>query len=106
MLIKAVDMGDKQLYQNALELGGDPTFAIPVEESDVGWTTHCLLTLAARRGHAQMVPLLVDAGLKVEGSGKTSVPPLHRAARHGHHQVLAALLEAGANPHVIDAEGQ
>lgn len=104
MLAKAVEEGDEELLLTVLGQGGDPTATVSVREHGVQ-TSWCLLTLATELGHAQLVPHLLANDLDVEGSGQTSLTPLHRAARKGHHEVLVALLAAGANPHSTDDAG-
>ncbi len=57
------------------------------------------LTQAAKNGHADLVPILVDAGADIEhqDDSQYEMRPLHWAARNDHVAAVAALLDAGAN---------
>ncbi|WP_420632558.1 ankyrin repeat domain-containing protein [Candidatus Palauibacter sp.] len=57
------------------------------------------LHLAAERGHAGVVRVLIDAGAAVEAGTRIGrYTPLHLAGRGGHGEVVALLLGAGADP--------
>ncbi|VUC26820.1 unnamed protein product [Clonostachys rosea] len=55
--------------------------------------------LAASKGHAEMIRVLVAAGANPDQENASSgLKPLHEAATRNHHLVVQALLEAGVNP--------
>lgn len=55
------------------------------------------LHLAAARGHAQLVPLLVGAGADVDALDTRGTTPLYAAAARGDLAAVRALLDAGAS---------
>lgn len=71
-------------------------------ENEYDWTA---LHMAARRGHAVIVQLLVDKGANVNAvtevfehyTGTSEVTALHLAARNGYEKVLDILLNNGAD---------
>ncbi|CAH0055349.1 unnamed protein product [Clonostachys solani] len=55
--------------------------------------------LAASKGHAEMIRVLVAAGANPDQENASSgLKPLHEAAAHNHYLVVQALLEAGVDP--------
>ena len=58
------------------------------------WHEAPVLTVAARRGHLEVVQTLVEAGSNVNGG--FDALPLHTAAKKGHLEVVRFLLDAGA----------
>jgi len=67
---------------------------------------HLALALAAQHGHAEIVILLLDAGVDPSrynppGAHAHSTP-LHQAALAGHHDVVRALVERGARLDIRD----
>ncbi|KAG0717476.1 Ankyrin-2 [Chionoecetes opilio] len=68
--------------------------------------TCCLLTLAAWEGRTDLLPLLLGAGLSVEGGGTTVITPLVAAVRRGHADTLKALLSLGADCLATDSVGK
>ncbi|MEM8781273.1 MAG: ankyrin repeat domain-containing protein [Planctomycetota bacterium] len=67
------------------------------------------LHFAAREGHAAVVAVLLERGVRPECRTRFATPmharrtPLHFAAEGGHAAVLAQLLDAGADVDVLDA---
>lgn len=68
-------------------------------------STCCLLTLAAWEGHTYLLPLLLEAGLSVDGDGNTKITPLIAAAKRGHAEMVAKLLSLGAKCLAKDESG-
>ncbi|XP_069185151.1 serine/threonine-protein phosphatase 6 regulatory ankyrin repeat subunit C-like isoform X2 [Procambarus clarkii] len=93
-LVAGVVSGDQALVLAALALGADTSVTVvhPLTQE-----SSCMLSVAARSGHTHLVPHLLAAGLPVEGSGTTSLTPLHSAASCGHDQVVRQLLSAQAH---------
>ncbi|KAL6909249.1 putative ankyrin repeat protein [Trichoderma evansii] len=86
--------GLKEIVMILLEDGQD------IEGKDEhNWTA---LHMAARRGHAELVQLLVDKGARVNAVSKvptssvSGATALHWAAQNGHEKVLEILLKNGA----------
>ncbi|KAK8720067.1 hypothetical protein OTU49_013604, partial [Cherax quadricarinatus] len=88
-----VQHGDEAMVLDALARGADVTITTKMDNEQPG----CLLCLAGKVGHAQLVPHLLAAGLNVNGSGESLLTPIYVAARHGHDQVLRELLKAQPN---------
>ncbi|NEA60384.1 ankyrin repeat domain-containing protein [Streptomyces sp. SID13666] len=89
-LVRSADAGDVISVARQLELGA------AVDAPDTGGRT--ALDVAAGRGHADVVRLLIDAGADLEqraGEYEESTP-LCLAAIRGHTAVVGALLDAGA----------
>ena len=55
------------------------------------------LHAAARRGHAEVVGVLLKAGCDMNKAGGCSATPLYGAARNGHAAVVEALVTAGCD---------
>jgi ankyrin repeat protein len=87
-VIEAVGVGDVDALAAALEKGADPN-----AESSPGRPA---LYLAARRGNAEAVRLLIDAGADLEAeTAESSI--LAGAAFEGHREVVEILLNAGTD---------
>ncbi|XP_069158619.1 ankyrin-2-like isoform X4 [Procambarus clarkii] len=93
-LVAGVVSGDQVLVLAALALGADTSVTV---EGRITQEPLCMLSVAAGRGHTHLVPHLLAAGLPVEGSGESSLTPLHWAAGSGHDQVVRQLLSAQAH---------
>lgn len=74
-----------------------------VESQEVGWTA---LLAAARRGHADLVRLLLDHQADVNAKSSSLQTPLHGAAWNGHLAVVELLLERGADINSQSNSGQ
>ena len=59
----------------------------------------------AIKGHAELVPLLVQRGATIDRRSSYDDTPLHFAAAWGHCGAAAALLHAGADPRLLDGDG-
>jgi len=60
------------------------------------------LHIAARKGEAEDVAILVANGADVNQKGDIGNTPLHQAAMRGHVSVIKQLLSLGANPRVMN----
>lgn len=92
-VIKAIGQGDAAALAAALEEGADPN-----AQSSPGRPA---LYLAARRGNAEAVRLLIDAGADIHAD-TINGPVLIRAANEGGREIVEMLLNAGAE---IDGTG-
>lgn len=78
-----------------------PDAAIDAPDKD-GWTP---LMYAADEGHLEMVKLLLQRGVNVNGLSGFNETALMCAADRGHFEIAEMLLDAGADPTVFnDAE--
>ena len=64
------------------------------------------LLLASKRGHLDVVDVLLDRGAEVEVRDAASNTPLSRAAAGGHAEIVRRLLDAGANVDAVDGQGR
>jgi len=65
-----------------------------------------VLSLAAKKGHLDIVMALLNAGADanaIDAKGRTA---LHRASEGNHLDIAKSILVAGANPNIIDEEGR
>ncbi len=130
----AVIVGDAQRARDMLAAGADPSEAgydgIPALHRAISgdhpgiartlieagaaldvvyqWTVYfpgvTALSLAAERGHGELVDLLLARGADLHLPGELD-RPLFDAVRNGHAAIVAALLEHGANPHAAEWTG-
>jgi len=77
---------------------------VPRENTSVDGPT--LLGLAAWRGHAPAVELLLQRGANVEAQNELGRTALHRAAEKNHTQAIEVLLKYGANVEARTARGR
>ena len=61
--------------------------------------------LAAYKGHANIVTLLVDAGSDLSAIDYVGHTALHKAALEGHDKAVGAFLDLGANPNILNFHG-
>lgn len=69
-----------------------------------------LLSVAAEKGHDEVVKLLLEADAdpnsKASADASHEDSPLFWAVREGHHDVVEILMDAGAEVNVVDSGGQ
>ena len=68
----------------------------------LGWTP---LHVAATRGDAAAIAVLVAAGAPLEARAEHGYTPLHEAAEGGHLDAVRALLAAGADRDALNGDG-
>lgn len=90
--------GDTDALLAVLADGFDPA----LRDGDGGTLMHWLHQL----DHAEILPLLLAAGLSLDERDRNRDTPLHRAARAGATEVMTALVEAGADAGLPDAGGR
>jgi len=61
--------------------------------------------VAAYRGHADVVKVLLESGADPDAKNNGGHTPLHAAAYRGHLNVASLLLEHGADPCVTNKDG-
>lgn len=74
------------------------------------WSVHAPATwsaihVAAQRGDAELVSLLLDRRANIDAKATRGVRPLHVAAAHGRLEVGQLLIARGADLHAIDDDG-
>ena len=95
-LLKAADKGDVKKVSRFIKKGMDVNLS-----DDFGWTP---LFRAAKKGHAEVVKLLLDAGAEVD-KPTAGIAPLWWAAESGHTDAAKVLLDHGANINAPGKEG-
>ena len=60
---------------------------------------------AAANGYGTIIPMLLEAGAKIDAQDNTGLTPLHIASRNGREVVVGALLKGGANVVLKDNMG-
>lgn len=93
----ALDAGNYQALAAWLDRGGN-LYSL----ADNGET---LLHKAAYRGHLHMVKDLLKRGITINVTDTSGFTPLHEAARAGQFLVAAYLMEHGADPVIINKNG-
>ena len=61
---------------------------------------------AAKRGHLELVDLLVKKGCNVDAADKDGKTALHKAAERGHLELVDLLVEKGCNVDAADKDGK
>lgn len=118
-LAYAAKANDLDAAKALLDMGARPDAVVPAGEDSWGALedrrfSHPPLFLAARRGHAEMVDLLLERGAPIgetvrdsfsshRDQGRTA---LHAAAEERRGAIVAKLLDAGADPNAKDARGR
>lgn len=64
------------------------------------------LHVAATRGDADAVRILLEAGAKIDARAEHDYTPLHEAAEQGHAGAVQVLLDAGADPFAKNGDGR
>ena len=65
------------------------------------------LHIAAAGGNAyRLLKVLLDKGAAVDALDSSGATPLHHAVRHRNMREVSALLKAGADPSIVDAQGE
>ena len=64
------------------------------------------MILAAKRGHLEVVQLLLEAGADQNAAGKNRATALLAAAQSGHSEVVQLLLQAGADKNAATQGGE
>ncbi len=95
--MSALDAGNYQGLTAWLDRGGDL-----YSRADNGET---LLHKAAYRGHLHMVKDLLKRGISIKVTDTSEFTPLHEAARAGQFLVAAYLMEHGADPLIVNKNG-
>jgi uncharacterized protein len=91
-LNRAVDESDLDGVREALRAGASP------DTTSEGYADQPVLTVAADRGAADVVRLLLTAGATPNPISGYEWSPLRAAATYGHAQVVRLLLETGVDP--------
>ena len=90
---RAAKKGNARLLEVMIENGGDPQLKASASRRGDG-----LLHVAARSGHADVMKVLLKAGVNPNDTGKLGVSPLHIAALQNKVEAVRVLLEGGADP--------
>lgn len=96
--MRAVQNGDLEGIDQALNAGADPHISFQDDPECPGGT---LLCQATARNHAHLIPHLLRAGISVDDCGAQERAPLHVAAEMGHEMALKMLLQHHGNTEVI-----
>ena len=96
-LYKAVNNSEIETLKLLLE---DQKFDVNIPYSRFGDT---LISLAASKGNAQMIQLLLDHGADINKKGCSGLTPLHRAITYGkNREAIDLLIKQGADIHARD----
>lgn len=60
------------------------------------------MIFAAAKGHADMIPLLLDRGANINHTNIDHATALIWASWNGHYEAVKVLLESGADVHIMD----
>jgi len=93
----AVSTGDVALVQSVIDAGEDIN-----EPSQMMLFT--VLHLAAEKGFADVIRLLLSCGALVDAATWTAETSLMMAAREGHEAAVRALLDGGADPNLRNSD--
>jgi ankyrin repeat protein len=98
-VIAAAVTGDEGQLRQLLAGGGYSKGALRAND-------HRMLSWVVRRGHLDVVPLLLEAGLDPDAADKDGDPPLHLAVRASALATVETLLAAGATVDARDFDGK
>lgn len=98
-LIRAVEANELNGVRDAIRSGASPNTTL----DDYSKTP--LLTVAADRGAAELVDLLLTAGAVANPQSSYEWSPLRAAATHGRAKVVELLLAAGVDPNLPSERG-
>lgn len=93
----AVLHGDLKKVEDLLQKG-----AYDIADKGGDWSALCA---ACSNGHAEIVRLLLTAGMDPDARDSFGNTPLMNAAIYGKTDIAGMLVEHGANPHERDAQG-
>ena len=93
-LMQAARTGDIETVRRLIAAGTDVN-----ARDERGWTAiaYAVYDADAKRGYAEVVQALIDAGADLEAAIGYGVRPLMLAAGYGEAEVVATLLNAGAD---------
>ena len=94
----AAEEEKSQAVQELLDLGVDPNFATK-------YYKYTALMKASRRGHKNIVRILLEAGANPNLAGDGGVTALIFASANCYTDIMSMLLEAGADPNLADDDG-
>ncbi|MFI0448312.1 ankyrin repeat domain-containing protein [Actinomadura sp. 6N118] len=101
-LFEALEADDARTVQWHLEQGADPNAVDPRWPPPFAWPP---LSVAATRGNAEMVRLLLSYGADVNVRDSGGGTPLIWACNGEHLDCARALLQAGADPTLRNNDG-
>lgn len=94
--------GQLEDAKKAVRAGGDPCVVVP--DDVTGCEGGTLVGMAVARGHAHLIPFLVESGASVNGGGWKEGTPLHLAAELDQEEALRMLLLHGADTEVTTTD--
>mmetsp|Transcript_32895 Transcript_32895/g.83935 ORF Transcript_32895/g.83935 Transcript_32895/m.83935 type:complete len:210 (-) Transcript_32895:467-1096(-) len=97
-LVRFAERGDERQTRRLLDAGSDPN-----SNDDFGLTAlHC----AAKKGHGDVVQLLLERRASCDAASRCGETPLHFASKYGNADVALALLRSRADPAAIANDGK
>ena len=103
VLILAAARQQDAVVSNLLSSGADVNIRATYAKGGVEQVT--ALHVAATKGHASVVGILLGNGAKVDAQEKTGLTPLMSAAEQGHVVPSILLIDKGADPNMQDYAG-
>jgi len=115
----AVEKGSEEIVRLLLKHGayvnsgcnstfwtGHTSVQFGVKETSTPWEGYTPLWLAVKKGHEEVVKLLLESGANVNAQDKDGKTVLHCAVENKEEKVVQLLLECGANVDVQDKYGK
>ena len=102
----AVERGDVDDVRRFLQEGTSDAVVYMVNSGDPQRANTTPLHLASRRGHIDLVQLLIAHEAHVDARGAWNLTPLMYAAVFDQPAVASLLLESGADASLVDAKGK